>query len=137
MRSAFGELIDPESEAPPEQPAANASEAAEQPPTPAEEASNVTELAHPSAPPPSRAAHHVPPRLAGADVRGAVQDHLDVVARAVTEREAVPGAHRNDILWVRSTPTHVVWAERRQGQREVICVAQIDAGKIVARWQFG
>ena len=42
-----------------------------------------------------------------------------------------------EVLWVRSNQTHVAWAETRPGNREVICVAQIDAGTILARWQFG
>jgi hypothetical protein len=79
----------------------------------------------------------VPPQLFRADVRGALQDHLDVLARLVAEREATAGAGRTEVLWVRSNPTHVAWAEMRPGNREVICVAQIDAGTVVARWQFG
>ena len=83
--------------------------------------------------PPAR----VPPQLFRADVRGASQEHLDVVARLLAEREATGGARRAEVLWVRSNPTHVAWAELRPGNREVICVAQIDAGTVVARWQFG
>jgi hypothetical protein len=79
----------------------------------------------------------VPPQLFRADVRGAFQEHLDVVARLQDEREAAAGAKRVEVLWVRSNPTHVAWAEMRPGDREVICVAQIDSGKVVARWQFG
>jgi len=70
-------------------------------------------------------------------VRGALQEHLDVVARLQEERQAAAGGKRIDVLWVRSNPTHVAWAEMRPGNREVICVAQIDAGTVVARWQFG
>jgi len=55
----------------------------------------------------------------------------------VSEREATAGARRAEVLWVRSSPTHVAWAEMRAGNREVICVAQIDSGTVVARWQFG
>jgi hypothetical protein len=36
-----------------------------------------------------------------------------------------------------SSPTHVAQAANRPGKREVICVAQIDGGSVVARWQFG
>ncbi len=79
----------------------------------------------------------VPPQLFRADVRGALQEHLDVVARLQAEREAATGGTRPDVLWVRSNPTHVAWAELRPGNREVICVAQIDDGAVVARWQFG
>ena len=75
--------------------------------------------------------------LSGADVRRASKEHLDAVAQLVRDREAVPGSRRAEVLWVRSTATHVVWAERRAPQREVICVAHIDSGKVVARWQFG
>jgi hypothetical protein len=79
----------------------------------------------------------VPPQLFRADVRGASQEHLDVLARLVAEREATPDARPPDVLWVRSNSTHMAWAEMRPGNREVICVAQIDSGKVVARWQFG
>ena len=79
----------------------------------------------------------VPAQLFRADVRGASQEHLDVLARLLAEREAAAGAKRVDVLWVRSNPTHVAWAEMRPGNREVICVAQIDSGTVVARWQFG
>jgi len=79
----------------------------------------------------------VPPQLFRADVRSASQEHLDVLAKLVAEREATAGAKSAEVLWVRSNPTHVAWAEMRPGNREVICVAQIDSGKVVARWQFG
>ena len=88
---------------------------------------------NPTATPPLR----VPAQLFRADVRGASQEHLEVLARLQDEREAASSAQRIDILWVRSNPTHVAWAESRPGNREVICVAQIDAGSVVARWQFG
>jgi hypothetical protein len=88
-----------------------------------------------SSPPELRPAPTDP--LAGADVRGALKEHLDAVGRLVHEREAVPGSRRAEVRWVRSTATHVVWSELRASQREVICIAQIDSGKIVARWQFG
>jgi hypothetical protein len=78
-----------------------------------------------------------PQRFSTADVRGTSQEHLEMVTRLVAERESIPGARRIEVLWVRSTATHVAWAERRPAQREVICVAQIDSGKVVARWQFG
>jgi len=92
-----------------------------------------TATATPTSPPPLR----VPAQLFRADVRGALQEHLDVVARLQEERQAAAGGMRIDVLWVRSNPTHVAWAEMRPGNREVICVAQIDAGSVVARWQFG
>jgi len=79
----------------------------------------------------------VPPQLFRADVRGASQEHLDVLSKLIADREAAAGTKPIEILWVRSNPTHVAWAESRAGNREVICVAQIDAGSIVARWQFG
>ena len=75
--------------------------------------------------------------LSGADVRGASKEHLEAMTRLIRDRESVQGSRRAGVLWVRSTATHVVWAERRAPQREVICVAQIDSGKVVARWQFG
>ena len=88
-----------------------------------------------SSPPALRPAPSDP--LSGADVRGASKEHLDVVAQLVRDREAMAGSRHSEVLWVRSTGTHAVWAERRAAQREVICVAQIDSGKVVARWQFG
>jgi hypothetical protein len=110
MRAAFGDVIAPQSSAAPSDPS----------PRPA-----------------STEAVQVPQRLAGADVRGALQEHLETVARAIEQREGAAGPRRSEVLWVRSSGTHVAWGERRAGERELICVAQIDAGKIVARWQFG
>jgi hypothetical protein len=78
----------------------------------------------------------VPQRLAGADVRGVPHEHLEAVARIIAEREGAAGTRRSEVVWVRSTGTHVAWAERRGGH-EVIGVAQVDSGKVVARWQFG
>jgi hypothetical protein len=92
-----------------------------------------TSTSTPTPPAPLR----IPPQLFRTDVRGALQEHLDVVARLQEERQAAAGGKRIDVLWVRSNPTHVAWAEMRPGNREVICVAQIDAGTVVARWQFG
>jgi hypothetical protein len=86
-----------------------------------------------TSPPPLR----VPPQLFRADVRGALQEHLDLVARLQEERQSAAGANRIEVVWVRSNPTHVAWAEARPGNREVICVAQVDGGTVVARWQFG
>jgi hypothetical protein len=101
--------------------------------------SAVTSIAPPTATatPTSNSPVRVPPQLFRADVRGASQEHLEVLAHLVAEREATAGAKREEVLWVRSNPTHVAWAEMRAGNREVICVAQIDSGKVVARWQFG
>ncbi len=100
----------------------------------------VTE-AHPLAPDPEpappRPILRVPPQLSGADVHGALQEHLDVVARLQAEREATAGAHRVQVVWVRSTATHVAWSERRSAEREVICVARVEEGTILARWQYG
>jgi hypothetical protein len=108
MRAAFGDLMEP--------------------------ASGGT-AADPAAKPPTEGVQ-VPQRLAGADVRGALREHLDAVARVLAEREADAGVRRSEVLWVRSSGTHVAWGERRAGDREVICVAQVDAGQVVARWQF-
>src|SRR5438309_1418695 len=132
LRAAFGEAADP---SPPE--GSTPSDAAAAPASPPPEASNVTALAPAIPAQVARPPVSVPPRLAGADVRGCLQEHLDAVAGAIIEREAVPGARRCEVLWVRSTGTHAAWAERRPGQRQLICIAQIDGGKIVARWQFG
>ena len=79
----------------------------------------------------------VPPQLSRADVRGALQEHIEVVARLIVERDASTGVRRTEVLWVRSTATHVAWGESRPGNAGVICVAQIEDGKVVARWQFG
>lgn len=86
---------------------------------------------------PSPSGLRVPPQLFRADVRGASQEHLEIVARLQEERQAAGGGKPVEVLWVRSNQTHVAWAETRPGNREVICVAQIDAGTILARWQFG
>lgn len=88
--------------------------------------------------------------LAGADVASARPEHLAVLAALLTERsEALRLAGTSDarpveIVWVRSTASHVAWCERRPPKnpaaasvREVIWVAQIEGGKIVARSSFG
>jgi hypothetical protein len=88
------------------------------------------------------------------DVSGADPAHLPLIAELVAERELtlrqrhkgptdVP--RRVEVLWVRSNATHAVWCERRHAAtmasrgmtRDLICVAQIDHGKIVDRWSFG
>jgi hypothetical protein len=103
----------------------------------ANELSNVTPFPGASTAEARTAPVDVPPRLGGADVRGALPEHLAALAQLIVEREAVAGVRRCEVLWVRSTDTHVAWGERRPGQRELICVAQVDDGKIVARWQYG
>jgi hypothetical protein len=87
--------------------------------------------------------------LAGADIGSANPEHLALVAALLTERQAVPGAGRLEVLWVRSAGAHVAWCERRHPVagtrlephpsllREVISVAQVDGGKIVSRSNFG
>lgn len=90
--------------------------------------------------------------LDGADVSGADPLHLPLVAQMAAEREQQlraqhPGAvgRRVEILWVRSNATHAVWCERRHAasaaarsmSRDVVCVAQIDHGKVTERWYFG
>lgn len=99
--------------------------------------SNVTAFPRAAPAEATAPAGDVPQRLGSADVRGASQEHLAAVARLIAEREEVAGARRCEVLWVRSTNTHVAWGERRPGQRELICVAQVDDGKIVARWRYG
>jgi hypothetical protein len=93
------------------------------------------------------------PALLG-DVSGADPAHLPLIAELVAERELtlrqrhkgptdVP--RRVEVLWVRSNATHAVWCERRHAAtmaaramtRDIICVAQIEHGKVVDRWSFG
>jgi hypothetical protein len=84
----------------------------------------------------------VPPQLLGADVRGASQAHLDAVARLQQERET-PAAQRTEVVWVRSAGEHAAWCERIHPAppatriSEVLCVARIDDGRVVARWSYG
>ena len=88
--------------------------------------------------------------LAGADLREANPEHLPLISALVLERETQlraqhPGAAGRsiDVLWVCSNATHAVWLERRRAgtsaarPREVICVAQIDRGRVGERWFFG
>jgi hypothetical protein len=88
------------------------------------------------------------------DVSGANPAHLPIIAELVAERElALRHLHqgptdaprRVEVLWVRSTAAHAVWCERRNAAttaarsmtRDIICVAQIERGKVVDRWSFG
>lgn len=88
------------------------------------------------------------------DVSGADPAHLPLIAELVAERElALRHLHqgpthvprRVEVLWVRSAATHAVWCERRHAAttaarslaRDIICVAQIERGKVVDRWSFG
>ena len=81
-------------------------------------------------------------------------DHRAIVEQLVDEREQqirlqhvgpVDVRKRVELLWVHSTPSHAVWCERRHAAtaaasamtRDVICVAQIEKGKVVERWFFG
>ena len=88
--------------------------------------------------------------LAGADLRDADPEHLSLISALVVERETQlraqhPGAAGRsiDVLWVRSNATHAAWLERRRAgnaaarPREVICVAQIERGRVGERWFFG
>jgi len=88
--------------------------------------------------------------FAAADLASAAPAHVAVVRSLVTERLALPGAARLEVLWVRSVGQHAAWCERRQPAqvlaegmaapglvREVLCVAQIEGGKVVARSTFG
>ena len=99
--------------------------------------SNSTSASSPTPTSTSTSLLRVPPQLSRADVRGALQEHIEVVARLIVERDASTGVRRTEVLWVRSTATHVAWGESRPGNAGVICVAQIEDGKVVARWQFG
>lgn len=105
-------------------------------------------------PPPAGAAtpQPVPPAdaLAGADLAAAAPEHVVVVRGLVAERLALPGAARIEVLWLRSVGQHAAWCERRQPSlvlaegptppaltREVLCVAQVAGGKVLARSTFG
>jgi hypothetical protein len=88
--------------------------------------------------------------LDGADVEGALPEHLRIVNALAREREATmletegDVDRRLEVLWVKSTATHVVWCERRHPAtraaagmvREVVCVARIADGKAVERWTY-
>ena len=79
--------------------------------------------------------------LAGSDLAAAAPEHVGVVRSLVAERMAQPGAARVEVLWLRSVGLHAAWCERRQAGpalvREVLCVAQIEGGKALARSTFG
>jgi hypothetical protein len=92
--------------------------------------------------------------FADADLRGADPAHLPLISDLVAEREQSARAQhkgptdvprRIEVLWVRSTPTHAVWCERRHAAtlaaramtRDVICVALIERGRVTDRWSFG
>ena len=86
--------------------------------------------------------------LERADLAAANPEHLRLVRELVAERLARPGAARVEVLWVRSAGQHAAWGERRQPRallaqgaapaaREVICVAQVSDGRVVARSTFG
>jgi hypothetical protein len=88
--------------------------------------------------------------LDGADIAGATPEHLRIVQALAAEREATmletPGdlERRLEVLWVKSTATHVVWCERRYPAtraaagmvREVVCVARVANGKALERWTY-
>ena len=77
-----------------------------------------------------------------ADVSAA---HLEIIRTLIAERESQFRPRRVELLWARSNATHAVWCERRHAAtaaasamtRDVICVAQIEKGKVVERWFFG
>ena len=88
------------------------------------------------------------------DLSGVDPAHLPIIEALVAEREAQARAShsgptdvlkRVELVWARSNATHAVWCERRHAAtraaramtREVICVAQIEKGKVVERWFFG
>jgi hypothetical protein len=89
-----------------------------------------------------------------ADLTAATPAHLPLISDLVAEREQSARAQhkgptdvprRIEVLWVRSTPTHAVWCERRHAAtlaaramtRDVICVALIERGRVTDRWSFG
>ncbi|MFN2546977.1 MAG: hypothetical protein ABR567_06075 [Myxococcales bacterium] len=89
-----------------------------------------------------------------ADVADVDPAHLSIIESLVAEREAQARAshvgptdvlRRVELVWARSNATHAVWCERRHAAtraaraltRDVICVAQIEKGKVVERWFFG
>jgi hypothetical protein len=77
--------------------------------------------------------------LDGADLREADPAHVDALA---SDLERAPVVPHPEIPWIRSAGSHVAWCERRRASagaavREVICVAEVQNGKLVGRWQFG
>jgi hypothetical protein len=85
--------------------------------------------------PPERA----PGPLDGVDVREADPEHVDALA---SDLERTPVVPQPEISWIRSAGSHVAWCERRRASsgaavREVICVAEVQDGKLIGRWQFG
>jgi hypothetical protein len=91
--------------------------------------------------------------LDGADTRGASAEHVRIVGLLAAEREASlrasesgPSdvARRVEVLWVRSTETHVAWCEVRHPAtraaagmaRSIICVARVEDGQAIERWAY-
>ena len=89
-----------------------------------------------------------------ADLAAVDPAHLSIIESLIAERESqARAAHvgptdvlrRVELLWARSNATHAVWCERRHAAtraaramtRDVICVAQIEKGKVIERWFFG
>jgi hypothetical protein len=92
--------------------------------------------------------------FARADLTGADPAHLPLISDLVAERERTARSQhkgptdvprRIEVLWVRATPTHAVWCERRHAAtlaaramtRDVIYVALIERGRVTDRWSFG
>lgn len=106
----------------------------------------------PGAPSPRGPHLVVPPAgpLERADTEGATAEHVHVVQSLAAEREAAmlqsegDVQRRLEVLWVKSTATHVVWCERRHPAtraaagmvREVVCIARVVDGKAVERWTY-
>lgn len=93
-----------------------------------------------------------PSPIAGADLTGALPEHVRLVSLLAAEREqavralaaSAPEVRRVEVLWVKSGRGHVAWCERRYpaipeatAVRDVICVARIEDGEAAERWSFG
>lgn len=97
-------------------------------------AAGVQRLSRPVSPPPAEP----PGPLTGADVRGAEAAHLALVATLVAAEGR--GGRGVEVLWVRSSASHVAWCERRHlsgPEREVIRVARVEGGEVREQWRFG
>ena len=89
--------------------------------------------------------------IAGADVTGALPEHVALVSSLAAEGEQAARAlaqssfevRRVEVLWIRSGRGHVAWCERRfpaipeaTAVRDVLRVARVEDGGVGERWSF-